>query len=157
MEQISIKDINTSTKPILRFLNWFKFSMSDWLFVLSFENKDDRTVHTKYHLPVAEIKNYNIMIDGQKFFDQPVKNKLRMYDNILDISISQGDNYTTGCLLDYNFFNKYYEIIVIDSSKQQALDADPKAIQQTNFTGNLSRQNAKGQNINFHTTLLSII
>ena len=97
------------------------------------------------------------MIDGQKFFDQPVKNKLRMYDNILDISIGQGDNYTIACLLDYNYFNKYYEIIAIDSSKQQALDADPKAIQQTDFTGNLSRQNVKGQNVNFHTTLLSII
>ena len=69
MEQISIKDINTSTKPILRFLNWSKFSMSDWLFVLSFENKDDRTVHTKYYLPTIEIKDYNVVIDEQNVFD----------------------------------------------------------------------------------------
>ena len=89
------------------------------------------------------------MNDGQKLFDQPVKNKLRMYYNILDISIGQGDSYTTGCLVDYNYFNKYYEIIAIDSIKQQAIDADPKAIQQTDFTGNLSRQNEKGQKYEF--------
>ena len=69
------------------------------------------------------------MIDGQKFFDRPVKNDLRTYDNILKIVIGQGDDYTTGCLLDYNYFNKYYKMIAIDLHKQQAPDADPKAIQ----------------------------
>ena len=54
---------------------------------------------------------------------------------------SKGDDYTTGCLLDYNYFKKHYKMIVIDLSNQQALDADPKAIQQINFTGNLSGNN----------------
>ena len=75
------------------------------------------------------------MIDGQNFFDQPVKSNLRTHDNIRKI-----DDCTTSCLLDYNYFNKYYKMIAIDLSKQQALDADPKAIQQINFTGNLARQ-----------------
>ena len=53
--------------------------------------------------------------------------------------MGQGDNYTTGCLLDYPYFKKYYKLIVIDLSKQQKLDTDSKAIQQINFTGNLDR------------------
>ena len=69
------------------------------------------------------------MINGQNFFDQPVKNNLRTYDNIRKIAIGQGDEYTTGCLLDYNHFNNYCIKIAIDLSKQQAIDADPKAIQ----------------------------
>ena len=75
------------------------------------------------------------MIDRQKCFDQPIKNILITYDNIRKISTDQGDDYTTGCLLDYDYFNKYYKMIVIELSKQQALDTDPKAIQQINFTG----------------------
>ena len=109
------------------------------LLVLSFENTTDRTVHTKYYLPNVEMKDY-VMIDEQNFFDQPVKNNLRTYDNIRKIATGQGDDYTTSCLLDYNYFNKYYKIIAIDLSKQQALDADPKAVQQINFTGNLARE-----------------
>ena len=53
------------------------------------------------------------------------------------IATGQGDDYTTGCLLDYNYFKNYYKMIATDLSKQQALDADPKAIQQIHFTGNL--------------------
>ena len=77
------------------------------------------------------------MIDGQNFFDQPVRNDLITYDNIRKIATGQRDDYTTGCLLDYHYFIKYYKMIVIDLSKQQAFDADPKAIQQINFTENL--------------------
>ena len=88
--------------------------------------------------PTVEIKDYNVMIDGKIFFDQPVKSSMRTYDNIQKIAKGQGDDYTTGCLLDYNYFNKQYKMIAIDLSKQQALDADQKAIQQINFTGNLA-------------------
>ena len=55
------------------------------------------------------------------------------------IAIGEGDDYTTGCLLDYSYFIYYDNLIVIDLSKQQKLDADPKAIQQINFTGNLDQ------------------
>ena len=74
------------------------------------------------------------------FFDQPVKNNLITYDNIRKIATGQGDDYTTGCLLDYNYFNNYYKMIAIDLSKQQALDADPKAMQQINLTANLDQE-----------------
>ena len=77
------------------------------------------------------------MIDGKNFFDQPVKNDKATYENIRIIAIGQGDDYTTGCLLDYTYFKKYNIMITVDLIKQQALDADLKAIQQINFTANL--------------------
>ena len=80
------------------------------------------------------------MIDGQNFNNQPVKNDLITYDNTRKIATSQRDDSTTGCLLDYDYFKKYYKMIAIDLSKQQALDSDPKALQQINFTGNLEEQ-----------------
>ena len=79
------------------------------------------------------------MIDGKNFFDQPVKNDKVTYENIRKIATGQGDDYTTGCLLDYIYFKKYYKMIAVDLSKKHALDADPKAIQQINFTANLDR------------------
>ena len=79
------------------------------------------------------------MIDGKNFFDQPVKNNKVTYENIRKIATGQGDDYTTGCLLDYIFFKNHYKMIVVDLSKQQALDADPKAIQKINFTANIDR------------------
>ena len=108
-------------------------------FVLSFENENDRTSHSTYYLPKVEIKDYNVMIDGKNIFDQPINSMTKTYENIRKIATGQGDDYTTGCLLDYTYFKKYYKMIAIDLSKQQALDADPKAIQQINFTENLDR------------------
>ena len=77
------------------------------------------------------------MIDGKNFFDQTINNMIKTYENIRKITIGQGDDYTTGCLLDYTYFKKYYKMIAIDLSKQE--DADPRAIQQINFTANLDR------------------
>ena len=109
------------------------------LFVLTFENDTQRTSSERYYLSNVEIKDYNVMIGGKTFFDQPIKNYKITYENIRKIATGQGDNYTTGCLLDYAYFKNYYKMIVIDLSKQQALDADPRAIQQINFTANLDR------------------
>ena len=134
MEQISTKSINGSTRSILRFLIDPNFQGVNRLFVLSLENGDNRKVSTGYYLPKVEIKDYNVMIDGKNFFDQLVKNNLRTYDNIQKTTIGQGDVYTIGCLLDYNYFNGYFKMIAIDLSKKQALDGDPKAIHQINFT-----------------------
>ena len=73
------------------------------------------------------------------FFDQTAKSDMRTFDKILKIATGQGDDHTTGCFLDYNYFNNHYKIIAIDLSKQQALDSDPKAIQQINFAGYLEQ------------------
>ena len=91
------------------------------------------------------------MIDGHNFFDQTVKNDLRTYNNVRKITIGQEDYYITGCLLDYLYFKENYKIVTIDLSKQQALDADLKSIQQINFTGNLKREE------NANTTMFFII
>ena len=85
------------------------------------------------------MKSYNVMIDGQNIFDQSVRTNLITYDNIKKNATDHGDDNTTGCFLDNNYYKNYYKMIAIDLSKQQALDADPKAIQQINFTGNLDK------------------
>ena len=113
------------------------------LFVLAFENDDDRISDDEYYLPTVEIKDYNIVINGENFFDQPIKNNKITHDNIRKIATGQGDDYRTGCLLDYQYFKYTYKIIAADLSKQQALDADPRAIQQINFTANLDRAGNK--------------
>ena len=109
------------------------------LFVLALENDNDRKSDGEYYLPTVEIKDYNIVINGENFFDQPIKNKKITYDNIRKIATGQGDDYATGCLLDYPYFKDTYKLIAVDLSKQQALDADPRAIQQIDFTANLDR------------------
>ena len=73
-------------------------------------------------------------------FDQPINSKFKTYENIRRIATGQRDDCTTGCLLDYSYFKENYKMIAIDLSKQQALDADPRAIQQINFKANLDRE-----------------
>ena len=109
------------------------------LFVLAFENDTQRTSHSGYYLPNVEIKNYNFMINRENFFDQPIKNNKVTYENIRKIATGREDDYTTGCLLDYQYFKDSYKMIALDLSKQQALDTYPIAIQQINFTANLDR------------------
>ena len=98
------------------------------LFVLSFENENDRTSHSTYYLPKEEINDYNVMIDGRNYFDQPINSLTKTYENIRKIVSGQGDDYTTGCLLDYCYFKENCKMIAIDLSKQQALNADPRSI-----------------------------
>ena len=98
------------------------------LFVLAFENDDDRTSYDEYYLPTVEIKDYIIMINGKNIFDQPIKNNRVTYENIKKIATGQGDDYTTRSLLDYPHFTNTNKMVAVDLSKQQALDADPRAI-----------------------------
>ena len=122
-------NLNHLVEPIFQGVNG--------IFVLAFENDDDRTSSDEYYLPTVEIKDYNIMINGENFFDQQIKNNKVTYENIRKIATGQGDDYTTGFLLDYSYFADTYKMIAVDLSKQQALDADPRAIQQISFTANL--------------------
>ena len=106
---------------------------------MSFEDENDRASHSNYYLPKVEMKDYNILIDGKNFFDQPINSELKTYENIRKIATGQADDYTTGCLLDYSYFNDCYKMIAIDLTKQHVLHSDPRAIQQINFTANLDR------------------
>ena len=91
----------------------------------------------KYFLPRVKIDNYNTEIDGRNFYDQPINNSIKQYNEVSKISAGQGDDYTKGCLLDYSYFRKNYRLIAADLSKQKALDADSRAIQQIIFTGKI--------------------
>ena len=125
-----------------RYLNYLinpSFQGVNRLFALSFENENDRISHSTYYLPKVEIKDYNVMNDGRNFFDQPINSMNKTYENIRKITTGKGDDYTTGCLLDYCYFKENYKLIAINLTKQQALDADPRVIQQINFTANLDR------------------
>ena len=104
--------------PNLNYLVEPSFQGVNGLFVLAFQNDVRRILHTGYYLPNVEIKYYNIMINGENFFDQPIKNNKVTYENIRKIATGQGDDYTTGCLLDYSYFADTYEMITVDLSKQ---------------------------------------
>ena len=78
-----------------------------------------------------------MLIDGRNFYDQPINDSIRRYDEIRKIATGKGDNYATGCLLDYNYFKKNYQLIAVDLSKQRELNADPRGIQQIEFIGML--------------------
>ena len=100
--------------------------------------KDDNPVSVnslkKYFLSRVKIENFNIEIDGRNFYDQPINVSIKQYDEVRKVSTGQGDDYTTGCLLDFGYFEKKSRLIAADLSKQKALDADLRAIQQTTFT-----------------------
>ena len=103
------------------------------LFVLAYIGGDGNNItaedsHQKYFLPRLKIENYNIEIDGRNFYDQPVNDAIKQYDEIRKISTGQGDDYTTGCLLDFAYFEKKYRLIAADLSKQKVLDVDSRAI-----------------------------
>ena len=92
------------------------FTKVNRLFVLSFENETDRTSFSKYYVPKVEIKDFNNLIDGKPFFEIPIKNKEEAYEQILEMS--KNNDYTTGNLLDYEYFSKYYRLIAIDLRKE---------------------------------------
>ena len=88
------------------------------MFVLANDNtgSDDHVSFNsfkKYFLPRAKIENYNIKIDGRNFYDQPINDSIKQYDEIRTISTGQGDDYTTGCLLDFGYFEKNYRLIAV--------------------------------------------
>ena len=97
----------------------------------------------EYHIQLIIFQSRNKILQcynwWQNLFDQPINSKLKTYENIRIIATGEGDDYTTGCLLDYSYFKGNYKMIAIDLSKQQVLDVDPRANHQIDFTVNLDR------------------
>ena len=110
------------------------FTNVNRLFVLTFVNEDGRTYFSKYYLPKVEIKDFNVLIDGKQFFHIPLENKEEANEAIIEMS--KNNNYTTGNLLDYEYFKGHYKLIAIDLSKQIELES-PNLKQQINFIGRL--------------------
>ena len=90
-------------------------------------NKDSRQI---YYLPRNDLNKYNVIIDGRNFYDNPIESDSEKYRELKKVMIGKGEDYTTGSLLDYNYFKKHYKLVAVDLSKQKELDADPRAIQQ---------------------------
>ena len=84
-------------------------------------------------LPRVDIKDSNAIIDGRNFYDNNINSDVEKYTELKKVMIGKGDDYTTGSLLDYDYFKKSYKLVAIDLSKQKELDADPRAIQQIQF------------------------
>ena len=112
------------------------FTSVNRLFVLSFENENDRTSFSKYYVPNVQIKDFNVLIDGKRFFDMPIKNDKETYEQIIELG--KNNDHTTGNLLDYENFSKHYKLIAIDLDKQIELE-NPDLQQQINFIGRLER------------------
>ena len=100
-------------------------------------NKVEKNRHTEHFLPRVNINNYNVLIDASNFYDQPINDLVKQYDEIRNIATGQGDDYTTECLLDYQYFQDHYNLISVDLSKQKELNSDSRAIQQIEFYGML--------------------
>ena len=103
----------------------------------------------KYFLPRVKIENYNIEIDGRNFYDQPINDSIKQYDEIIKLSTGQGDDYTTGCLLDFAYFEKNYRLIAAYLSKQKALDLGSRAMQKKYFylQNKINRSKYKSNNL----------
>ena len=112
------------------------FTNVNRLFVLAYgQVNNDRQSFSRFYLPNVMIKDYNIIIDKLAFFDLPIKTEEEAYEKIIDIS--RNNEYTTGNLLDYDYFKKHYKLIATDLSKQQVLQENEDLIQQINFIGRL--------------------
>ena len=111
------------------------FTNVNRLFVLAYQNANDRQSFSTFYLPRVMVKDFNVIIDKLAFFDLPTKTEEEAYEKI--IYISRNNEYTTGNLLDYDYFKNYYKLIAIDLSKQQVLQENEDLIQQIDFIGRL--------------------
>ena len=130
------KMTNQSKNNNLNYLIDPTFTKVNRLFVLSFENENDRASFSKYYVPNVQIKDFNVLINGKSFFDMPIKIGKEPYEQIFEMG--RNNDYTTGNLLDYEYFSKHYKLIAIDLSKQIELE-NPDLKQQINFIGRLER------------------
>ena len=106
------------------------------LFVMAYNRVDGqptRNGRQKYYLPRIDLNKYNVIIDGRNFYDNEIESDIEKYRELKKVMIGKGEDYTTGSLLDSNYFDKHYKLVAVDLSKQKELDADPGAIQQIEF------------------------
>ena len=106
------------------------------LFVMAYNRVDGqptRNGQRKYCLPRISLNKYNVIIDGRNFYHNPIESDIEKYRELKRVMIGKGEDYTTGSLLDFNYFDKHYKLVAVDFSKQKELDADPRAIQQIEF------------------------
>ena len=113
------------------------FTNVNRLLLLAYQNADDRQSFSQFYLPRVVVRDFSVIIDKLVFFDLPIKTKEEAYEKVIDIS--RKNEYTTGNVLDYDYFKKYYKLIAINLSKQQVLQENEDLIQQINFIGRLEQ------------------
>ena len=136
--EYKIKEINENADAnVFKYINLDpSFQGVNRLFVTAYNrvdgqpNTDDQR---KYYLPRIDLNKYNVIIDGRNFYDNPIESDIEKYRELKKVMIGKGEDYTTGSLLEFNYFKKHYKLVAFDLSKQKELDADPKAIQQIEF------------------------
>ena len=112
------------------------FESVNRLFVMAYNRANGqptRNGRRKYYLPRTDLEKYNVIIDGRNFYDNPIESDIEKYRELKKVMIGKGEDYTTGSLLDFNYFDKHYQLVAVDLSTQKELDADPRAIQQIEF------------------------
>ena len=106
------------------------------LFAMAYNSANDqptRNGQQKYYLPRNDLNKYNVIIDGRNFYDNPIESDIEKYRELKKVMIEKGEDYTTGSLLDFNYFLKHHKLVAADLSKQKELDVDPRDIQQIEF------------------------
>ena len=131
------KEQNEDTDNVFKYTNLDpSFQGINRLFIIAYSraaNEPDRNSIRKYYLQRVDLKKYYVIIDRRNFYDNPIKNDIEKYRELKKVMIGKGEDYTTGSLLDYDYFIKHYKLVAVDLSKQKQLDADPRAIQQIEF------------------------
>ena len=112
------------------------------LFILPYEPGANRNITYRLFVPNRSIDDYNVTIDGKNIFESQItRDDERGYENLRDVMLGNGDDYTVGSLIDYNYFKNTYKIIAVDLSKQDVLDAEPRTVQQIKFRGKRGANN----------------
>ena len=132
------KEINENADAnVFKYINLDpSFQGVNRVFVMAYNRANGqptRNGQRKYYLPRIDLEKYNVIIDGRNFCDNPIESDTEKYRELKKIMIGKGEEYTTGSLLDFNYFDQHYKLVAVDLSKQKELDADPRAIQQIEF------------------------
>ena len=132
------KEINEDADAnVFKYINLDpSFQGANRLFVMAYNRANGqptRNGQQKYYLPRIDLEKYNVIIDGRNFYDNPIESDIEKYREFKKVMIGKGEDYTTGSLLDFNYFDKHYKLVAVDLSKQKELDADLRAIQQIEF------------------------
>ena len=130
------KDENANANNFKYIYSDLSFQGVNRLFVMAYNRENGQPTingQRKYYLPRIDLNKYNVTVDRRNFYDNPIESDIEKYREIKKVMIGKGEDYTTGSLLDFNYFLKHYKLIAADLSKQKELDADPRAIQQIEF------------------------
>ena len=118
------KEINENADAnVFKYINLDpSFQGVNRLFVMAYNRaggQPTRKGQQKHYLPRIDLEKYNVIIDGRNFYDNPIESDTEKYRELKKVMIGKGEDYTTGSLLDFNYFDKHYKLVAVDLSKQK--------------------------------------